>query len=380
LPGDRLADTNRTITHEIISGERRWRASGLAGLATLPVMICDMTDQAVLECQIVENLQRDDLLPLEEAEAFGDWMFLDGINAEQVAAKIGKSRQYVVNRLNLLSLSAECKQALRDGLIDASRASEIARVKDTALQSKILTEAVRTDFRGDVPSVRQLRNWIGLNIMLRLDRASFDVASPSLIIKAGSCSACPKRTGANPDLFADALGPDLCTDPACFKDKQEAHHTQMMIMAEKSGMRIIAGADAENICMQYSNGLSGYSRLTQVRADLTAPGEHLLGAVLPPLLYPAPTLDMSVLAAYLQGLAANENRPGMERESLSSAATGLNQLARLQGEASVMRLLLREAAELIDGLLSDFGLDFEDIDDKARLLGQIRRALGEDPS
>lgn len=95
--------------------------------------------------------------------------------------------------------------------------------------------------------------------------------------------------------------------------------------------------------------------------------------------YPA-ALNMQVLAAYLQGLASNENRPGLERESLSGAATGLTQLARLQGEASVLRLLRTEAAELIDGMLSDFGLDFENIDDKVRLLGQIRRALGQEAS
>lgn len=86
-------------------------------------------------------------------------------------------------------------------------------------------------------------------------------------------------------------------------------------------------------------------------------------------------LNMSVLAAYLQALAANENRPGLERESLASAATGLNQVARLQGEASVMRLLLAEAAEFIDGVAAEQGLDFEDIDDSIRLVGQIRRAL-----
>lgn len=92
------------------------------------------------------------------------------------------------------------------------------------------------------------------------------------------------------------------------------------------------------------------------------------------------TLSMSVLAAYLQGLASNENRPGLERESLASAATGLNQVAQLQGEASVMRLLLAEAAEFIDGVAAEQGLDFEDIDDRIRLLGQIRRAIGQVPA
>lgn len=94
---------------------------------------------------------------------------------------------------------------------------------------------------------------------------------------------------------------------------------------------------------------------------------------------PAPGINMQVLAAYLQGLAANENRPGLERDSLASAATGLSQLAQLRGEASVMRLLLREPADLIEHWLNDLEFDFEGIEDKAPLVGQIRRALGEAP-
>jgi len=92
------------------------------------------------------------------------------------------------------------------------------------------------------------------------------------------------------------------------------------------------------------------------------------------------TLNMAMLAAYLQGLASNENRPGLERESLAIAAAGLNQVAQLQGEASVMRLLLAEAADFIDGVAAETGLDFEDIDDSIRLVGQIRRAIGQEPA
>jgi len=88
------------------------------------------------------------------------------------------------------------------------------------------------------------------------------------------------------------------------------------------------------------------------------------------------TLNMAMLAAYLQGLASNENRPGLERESLAIAATGINQVAQLQ----VMRLLLSEAADFIDGVAAETGLDFEDIDDSIRLVGQIRRAIGQEPA
>lgn len=96
-----------------------------------------------------------------------------------------------------------------------------------------------------------------------------------------------------------------------------------------------------------------------------------------PPVNPVPGINMQVLAAYLQGLATNENRPGLERDSLSSAATGLSQLAQSQGENGVLRKLLREAADLIEHWVDDLGFDFEEIEDKVPLLNQIRRALGE---
>lgn len=92
------------------------------------------------------------------------------------------------------------------------------------------------------------------------------------------------------------------------------------------------------------------------------------------------TFNTTDLAAYLQGLAANENRPCLERESLAMASDGLKQVLQLRGEASVMRLLLAEAAEFIDGVAAEQGLDFEDIDDSIRLAGQIRRAIGQVPA
>lgn len=91
-------------------------------------------------------------------------------------------------------------------------------------------------------------------------------------------------------------------------------------------------------------------------------------------------LNMTMLAAYSQGLAGNDAQPDLELDLLAIAAAGINHVAQLQGEASVMRLLLAEAADFIDGVAADTGLDFEDIDDSIRLVGQIRRAIGQEPA
>ena len=282
LPGSRLQDTfdihakdgslRPRPTHEVVVGERRYRASIEVGLPTIPAMIRHLTDAQVLEIQLVENLQRDDLTELEEAEGYERLMAHSQLTAEAVGSKIGKSRSYVYGRLKLLDLCLEAKQALREGAIDASRALLIARIPDGKLQIKAVTFA-STDDTQDAPSVRELQTWLRQNVMLPLDRAPFLITDARLVKVAGSCKDCPKRTGASPDLFADVLGADICTDPPCYNSKAAAHLARLQAHADKKGLRLVEGSEAKTICYEKSSTLNGYSPLSQVRAD--AGGQRL---------------------------------------------------------------------------------------------------------
>jgi ParB/RepB/Spo0J family partition protein len=293
LPGSRVEETTwiphqakaRAVRpiYELVCGERRYRASALAEVATIPAMIRDLTDEQVLEIQLVENLQRDDLAELEEAEGYEALMQHSGINADAVGAKIGKSRSYVYARLKLLDLSVECKQAMRDGKIDASRALLIARIPDGKLQLKALEYATEPGYQDDMPSVRELQRWLRQNVMLVLDRATFKITDARLVKAAGSCTACPKRTGANPDLFIEVDSADICTDPACFHGKEAAHRAELVKRAESKGMRMVEGKEAQEMCKPWQTVPDGYSTLGQVRSDLATEGQepdtlrHLLG-------------------------------------------------------------------------------------------------------
>jgi ParB family chromosome partitioning protein len=103
--------------YQLIAGERRWQAASLAGLATVPVIVKEATPQEALELALVENIQRADLHPLEEAAAFRQLVDEFGLTQERVAERVGKSRVAVTNTLRLLRLPAEVKQALADGTI-----------------------------------------------------------------------------------------------------------------------------------------------------------------------------------------------------------------------------------------------------------------------
>ena len=272
LPGARVHDTDRRVIFEIVAGERRFRACKLAGLATIPAMVRPMEDGDVLEVQIIENLQRDDLSELEEAEGYDRLMRHSSLSAEQVGAKISKSRSYVYARLKLLDLCFECQTALRECSIDTSRALLIARIPDHKLQMKAL-EYASAIHNGETVSVRALQVWLQQNVMLPLERAPFAITEIHLVESAGSCKDCPKRTGASPDIFADVSGADICTDPPCYNAKSEAHQLRNLARADAKGMRLISGSEAKAVCYEKSSTLNGYSPLSQVRAD--ADGQRL---------------------------------------------------------------------------------------------------------
>lgn len=295
LPAARLEDTfylrdspkASLPAFELVAGERRLRACKLAGVDMIPAMIKAMTDSQVLECQLIENLQRDDLAPIEEAEGYQALIAATGIAKEDIGARIGRSRTYVYGRLKLLDLCAVPATALRKGTIDASRALAIARIPDEALQVKALAEATRKDYKGDVPSYREFLKWLQNNVMLHLDSARFKITDASLVPAAGSCKDCDKRTGANPDLFADVGRADVCTDPKCFNAKVEAHDAVQIRQAQENGSEVILGKQAKKLWGYEHQPIDGFIRLDQpdYRVDGKKPLSKVLGKDLP-----APTL------------------------------------------------------------------------------------------
>jgi ParB/RepB/Spo0J family partition protein len=364
LPASRLQDTAKPAkgaprpTHELVSGERRYRASLMADKATVPAMIRNLTDDQVLEIQIVENLQRDDLTELEEAEGYERLMAHSSINADEVGGKIGKSRSYVYARLKLLDLCQEGKQALRDGTIDASRALLIARIPDGKLQIKALEYASEIDsYDNTQPSVRELQTWLQGNVMLRLERAPFKITDAQLVEAAGSCKECPKRTGANPDLFADVDGADICTDPTCYNGKADAHRGILIAKAEAKGMTVIDGAAAKKICVQYGSSLKGYSLLSQQREDVTTPDKlgKLLGKDAPaPVLIENPWTKELIEAVPTEEAEAVLLAKGLIKVTKSTSdKQGRidSQIAALKGEIDYK--IERESRKEIFGTLLD---------------------------
>lgn len=136
--------------YEIIAGERRFRASRLAGLAEIPAIVRDWDEQKRLEAALIENLQRDDLNPVEEAVGVKRLMEAAGLTQERVAERLGKSRPAVANLLRLLTLPEEVQKMLVDGRLSAGHARALVTV-DPSRQVQLANLAVQQNW-----SVRQL--------------------------------------------------------------------------------------------------------------------------------------------------------------------------------------------------------------------------------
>lgn len=122
--------------YTIIAGERRWRAARLAGLTEIPAVVRELTDSQAMEIALIENLQREDLDPVEEAMGYRQLMERCGYTQETAAAKIGKSRSAVANSLRILNLTPRCLELLRDGALSTGHAKALLSLSDPAMQDE----------------------------------------------------------------------------------------------------------------------------------------------------------------------------------------------------------------------------------------------------
>jgi ParB/RepB/Spo0J family partition protein len=266
---------------EIIAGERRYRAAKLAGLADVPCFVRNLTDLQVLHAQVIENLQRDDLHPLEEAEGYEKLMKEHGATAESLAGEIGKSKAYIYARLKLCALAPEAREAFYAGELDASTALLIARIPVGKLQVqaiKAITKRVEYSTsnmkEGDIAmSYRTARDYIQREFMLDLDRAPFDTKDTALLPKAGACTDCDKRTGNQPDIFDDGSCKDVCTDTVCHALKKTAHILAIQKAAEENGDKVILGKEAKKIIPYAYNQNSQLESAGLAELDQKIPGD-----------------------------------------------------------------------------------------------------------
>ena len=219
---------------EIVAGAQRYRAAKLAGLEVAPIRLQNLSDLEAQEVQQIENVQRKDVHPFEEAQGYRTLLGFEGANytIEKLAARIGKRPDEVAERLKLLDLTEPVANAFVAGHIGLGHALLIAKLA-ADVQEKALTHCfdgyygVNDADRSLVPASR-LQVWIAQNIYLSLKSVPFSKDDETLLPEAGSCANCPKRTGFNTLLFSE-VREDSCADAACFNRKLDAHIAQRVL-------------------------------------------------------------------------------------------------------------------------------------------------------
>ncbi len=263
----------------LVYGERRWRASNLEGpeldaigpkRTTIPATIEELTDSEVRDLQLIENGQRADLHPLEEADAFKAKMEKDGDSVKSIAGKIQKSPGYVHAKLKLCTLAAAARQALLDGRLTETHVLKLAQVpanqQDQATRDA-LGESEWQAYDSDVQpreldvvdgkgklvkerqplSSRQLEVHLQRRYMRKLSLATFKLDDAELIAEVGACGPCPHRSGNQLELAGAVRGADLCTNPTCFTNKTAAHWDIEAAAAIRDGKRVLTDQESTGI-------------------------------------------------------------------------------------------------------------------------------------
>ncbi|RZI62354.1 MAG: ParB/RepB/Spo0J family partition protein [Rubrivivax sp.] len=261
-PNPAYVEGNGMPPFELVFGhQRREAVGGIEDGPGLLVNVRELSDHQVKQIQMVENMDRDDLHPYDEAEGLqrllrqgdaGDEG--DGFaNVDELAAWLGKSRRWVYQRLSLTRLCEKARDAFLDDRINASVAALLARMQDLALQDQA-TDRLLGGWGGDPFSVRAASQLLQREFMLSLEDAPFDIKATFTV--AGPCSACPKRSGASPDLFDDISSGDMCQDSSCFQGKATEHRAGVLAEAQASGHRVLRGEEAKQV-MPYTTFVPG---------------------------------------------------------------------------------------------------------------------------
>jgi ParB/RepB/Spo0J family partition protein len=232
--------------YELVCGERRFRAAKKAGLKEIPAIVRDMDDKTSLEVQLIENMQRSDVHPLEEAEGYEQLIAQHGYaGAEQIAAKVGKSKSYIYGCMRLLALVEKLRKFFYEGRMDKSIALLLARIPESMQEKAAKDIGLGEDTKSPLMSYKMASDLLRTMYTTTLSEALFDIKDGTLLEGCGACSTCPHRSGNQHDLFGDIESADICTNPPCFQKKIEAHYGRIKESAELSGRKMMSFKDCK---------------------------------------------------------------------------------------------------------------------------------------
>lgn len=269
------------FTYEIIFGHRRYRACKLAGLDDIPCMIeQEMSDEEAHQLRLIENIQREDVSPVEEAEALVRLIKEFNLDKDVLAMKLGISRTTLYNKMKLASAHSKVLEQCREGNLGGELATKLARlplsVQPIALK-KIMTQRPDPE-KGPqgtkmvFMAVREADQVLKGQFTAKLAGAPFDATLADLTDRP-ACASCNRCSDAVEALLAD-LGAGVCTDLDCFGEKKEAYVHWRINDAKARGVKVIEGAEALAVQPSKYAPMRGYSSVKYIGERGIYPGEE----------------------------------------------------------------------------------------------------------
>lgn len=259
---------------QIVAGERRWLAHKKLGLETISAFVREMSDEEAAEFAIIENLQRENLHPLEEAQAYEIILKHQDYTLDRLSKRVSKEVTYLRRVLEFLKLIAPLRKLFVDGRIGVEQAKQLCRIPAEAQKTYLKWVGPLDDGRG-LPSATKIEEWIEHNVMLDLGTAPFDIAAEKLVPKAGACPACPKRTGFDKALFDDVKKGDFCLDSACFNSKVE-RLIQIAVKAEPELIQVSRSYKNDPDRPKDALPVDGYTEIKNQADECKSPSQAIV--------------------------------------------------------------------------------------------------------
>lgn len=255
---------------EIVAGECRFRGAVKAGLTEAPAIVRLLSDRETLEIQLIENLQRSDLTPIEEAQAYRRLIDEMGYTVKLIHEKTGKAIKTIYGKLTMLNAPKVMLEGVDKGVIGERLCELVGRIpvkeaREQAAREILHPKFLREDAVGRLEvapeqplSYRLAADLVRENYMRSLSKADFDQADALLVVPivddgtgerigGGACTDCPMKTGNRPELLGDFKRADLCTNPKCFAQKTDAHFARLQATAAAEGKKILSAEEARDI-------------------------------------------------------------------------------------------------------------------------------------
>jgi ParB/RepB/Spo0J family partition protein len=236
----------------LVCGERRFLASRQAGQKEIPAYIRDISDEEAFDLQITENLQRKDVHPLKEAQAYKALLDSDRVKnaVQELSKRFGKPVEYITHRLAFNNLIPEMKKEFFEGKMLIGHAILFSRL--TEQDQKECMKICKPNYgssAGQYESLKGVQSQIDQKLIRNLNKAPFNIHDANLVVNAGSCDTCPKRSGHNTLLFSDVKEKDRCFDGACFALKTSRYVITKLdeLLLEDPELPVVGGGYHDNM-------------------------------------------------------------------------------------------------------------------------------------